>query len=38
VTPEPTAEPVPETREFTDSSGRTVTIPYEVTKIAVSGP
>lgn len=39
-TPEATAtvEPTPETREFTDSTGRTVTIPYEVTKIAVSGP
>ncbi|NCB52034.1 MAG: ABC transporter substrate-binding protein [Clostridia bacterium] len=34
--PEPTAHP--ETREFTDSCGRTVTIPLEVTKIAVSGP
>ncbi|HWQ51094.1 MAG TPA: ABC transporter substrate-binding protein [Terriglobales bacterium] len=31
-------KPDPETREFTDSTGRTVTIPYEVTKIAVSGP
>lgn len=28
----------PETREFTDSTGRTVAIPYEVTKIAISGP
>ena len=27
-----------ETREFTDDCGRTVTIPAEVTKIAVSGP
>ena len=26
------------TREFTDSTGRTLTIPAEVTKIAVSGP
>jgi iron complex transport system substrate-binding protein len=26
------------TREFTDSTGRTVTIPAEITKIAVSGP
>lgn len=26
------------TREFTDSTGRTVTIPQEITKIAVSGP
>lgn len=32
----PTAHP--DTREFTDSTGRTVTIPWEVTKIAVSGP
>lgn len=31
-------EAVPETREFTDSTGRTVTVPYEVTKIAISGP
>lgn len=32
-------EPVaPTTREFTDSIGRTVTIPNEVTKIAISGP
>jgi iron complex transport system substrate-binding protein len=31
-------EPTPETREFIDSTGRTVTIPYEVKKIAVSGP
>ena len=39
-TPESTAEPAatPETREFTDSCGRTVTVPYEITKIAVSGP
>lgn len=28
----------PETREFTDSTGRTVTVPYEVTKVAISGP
>ena len=28
----------PETREFTDSAGRTVTIPAEITSIAVSGP
>lgn len=32
------AETTPETREFTDSTGRTVTIPYEITSIAVSGP
>ena len=36
-TVEPTPTPLPETREFTDSTGRTVTIPYEVDKIAVSG-
>lgn len=28
----------PETREFTDDCGRTVTVPYNVTKVAVSGP
>ena len=33
---EPAAESA--TREFTDSTGRTVTIPEEVTKIAISGP
>lgn len=27
-----------ETREFTDSTGRTVTIPAKITKIAISGP
>ena len=27
-----------ETQEFTDSTGRTVTLPAEITKIAVSGP
>ena len=32
------AETTPETREFTDSVGRTVTVPYEITTIAVSGP
>ena len=26
------------TREFTDSTGRTVTVPNEVTRVAVSGP
>lgn len=26
------------TREFTDSTGRTVTVPDEVTRVAVSGP
>ncbi len=37
----PTEQPADEvaaTREFTDSTGRTVTIPTEITKIAVSGP
>lgn len=28
----------PQSREFTDSCGRTVTVPMEVTKIAISGP
>ncbi len=32
------AETTPETREFTDSTGRTVTVPYEITSIAVTGP
>ena len=27
-----------ETREFTDSTGRTVTVPVKITKIAISGP
>ena len=27
-----------QTREFTDSLGRTVTVPAEITKIAISGP
>lgn len=31
-------ESLPETREFTDSTGRTVTLPYEVTRIAITGP
>lgn len=39
ATPVPaTAEPAPTTREFTDSTGRTVTLPAEITRIAVSGP
>ena len=38
ATVETTVEAAPETREFTDSTGRTVTIPYEVTRIAISGP
>ncbi|MDD5808855.1 MAG: ABC transporter substrate-binding protein, partial [Oscillospiraceae bacterium] len=29
---------VPETRTFTDSVGRSVELPAEITKIAVSGP
>lgn len=33
-----TTEPLPETREFTDSTGRTLTVPYVITKIAISGP
>ena len=36
--PEEAAEEKPETREFTDSCGRTLSIPAEVSKIAVSGP
>lgn len=28
----------PETKEFTDSTGRIVTVPSEITKIAISGP
>lgn len=32
------ANPTAETREFTDSTGRTVTLPQTVTKIAISGP
>ena len=35
---EPAVEETPTEREFTDDCGRTVTIPYEITKIAVSGP
>ncbi|HHT25510.1 MAG TPA: ABC transporter substrate-binding protein [Clostridiaceae bacterium] len=35
---EPAKETQDTTREFTDSTGRTVTIPAEITKIAVSGP
>ena len=31
-------ETAPTTREFTDSTGRTVTLPCEVTRIAISGP
>lgn len=36
LTPEAPAESG--TREFTDSTGRVVSLPSEVTKIAVSGP
>ena len=32
------AETAAGTREFTDSTGRTVTVPAEITKIAISGP
>lgn len=34
----PAETTVPKTREFTDSTGRTITIPETVTKIAISGP
>ena len=30
--------PTGETQEFTDSTGRTVTLPANITKIAISGP
>lgn len=38
--PEQTPSPAeqPDMREFTDSVGRTVELPYEITKVAVSGP
>lgn len=36
--PTPTAEPAPTTIQFTDSVGRTVELPADVTKVAVSGP
>ena len=32
------AAPAGQTREFTDSTGRTVTLPADITKIAISGP
>ena len=32
------AAPAGQTREFTDSTGRTVTLPEDITKIAISGP
>ena len=34
----PAGTTAPQTREFTDSTGRTVTLPETVTKIAISGP
>ena len=38
-TPAAPAEPAaPTTREFTDSTGRTVTVPAEIRRIAISGP
>ena len=39
-TPEPAEEPPakPETVEYTDDTGRTLTIPGEITRIAVTGP
>ena len=33
-----TEEPLPETKTFTDSVGREVELPYQITKVAVSGP
>ena len=38
VTAEPAAEPVETARTFTDSLGRTVALPREITGVAVSGP
>lgn len=36
---EPAApEALPKAREFTDSTGRTLTVPYEIKTIAISGP
>lgn len=35
---QPVGEASADTREFTDSTGRTVTVPTEITKIAISGP
>ena len=32
------AQEQPATRDFTDSTGRTVTVPAEITRIAISGP
>ncbi len=36
--PEPAEEPMPETFVFTDSVGREVELPCEITKVAISGP
>ncbi len=36
--PAETTEPKPETVEYTDDTGRTLTIPAEITRIAVTGP
>lgn len=36
--PAPTEEPAPTTVQFTDSVGRTVELPTDITKVAVSGP
>ena len=34
----PAETTAPQAREFTDSTGRTVTVPETITKIAISGP
>lgn len=36
--PTPTEEPVPTTVQFTDSVGRVVEVPADITKVAISGP
>ena len=36
--PAPTPDPEPTTRTFTDSLGREVTLPVNLSKIAISGP
>lgn len=36
--PTPTEEPAPTTVQFTDSVGRVVEVPADITKVAVSGP
>ena len=36
--PAPTEEPAPATVQFTDSVGRVVELPADITKIAISGP